>query len=299
MSRTFQHPFKNDAFSLNVVSDVHIGRRSWTYDALRHASSGLDRMARYTDLYVNLGDLIHWNTAESMDVQDTQALSWLSDRKLATGKPWKSIAGNHDLRSYGAPNPGRTGNEWCTKYGEELTSYVDHSNWLRLLFITPEAQEYDHDNLTYKPMTIGDDQVSWLIARSEEVPERDVYIFYHAPLPSQFPPHMNGDNLMGAIENVENIKGWISGHRHTNLLSDKYAFLNFKIQTRLIHHVNVCTFGGATPGYADDRWGQPFISTHLTFNPGGGLEIRNKDHMLGSWIMWKQTGEYVIELPAI
>lgn len=295
MTRMFAPPTRMDAFKITTISDSHFGRRSWTNDAMNHAGPSLDKLAPVTDLFVHAGDIIHWNVAGDMAAQDASALSWMGTRQSNTGVPWKRIAGNHCLRSYDDPFPGRTGAEWSTTYSQPQMEVFDHDTWLRLLFVTPDQQRYNLVDGGYYPMELSTSQVDWIVARANDAPGRRVFVFFHAPLPSQFPSHMDGSNVMAAIEATPNIIGWVSGHRHTNLKTDLYAFLNFKVQTRLIHHINLPTFGGATGGFTDDRWGQPFISTHISILPEGGVEIRFRDHLREIWLPWNQTG-YVTKL---
>lgn len=299
MTREFAAPTSTEGFKVTVISDTHFGRRSWTNDAMANAARSFDAMSSITDLFVHGGDVIHWNTAGAMASQDSSAKAWINARKTNTGKPWKLIAGNHDLCSYGTPFPSRTGDQWATDYGESKMSFIDHSDWLRILFVTPNEQLYNTTDGGYMPMALGNDQVTWIVDRAGEVPNRQVYVVFHAPLPSQFPSHMDGSNLMTQLEQATNIIGWVSGHRHTNVETDNLAFLNFKVQTRLIHHINVPTFGGATGGYTDDRWGQPFVSTHLTIHKDKSVEIRFRDHMQNRWLRAFRTGMYVTTLPPV
>lgn len=298
MTREYAPPIRMDAFKITIISDTHFGRRSWTNEAMQHAGPSLDRLAPVTDLFAHAGDVIHWNVADQMAAQDASAKNWLAAREAGTGRPWEVIAGNHCLCSYAAPFPSRTGPEWSEDYAEPQMNVVDHDSWLRLLFVTPDRQRYNLDDGGYFPMEISNSQVEWIVEQAAEAPERRVVVFYHAPLPSQFPSHMDGSNVMNAIEATSNIIGWVSGHRHTNLQTDNYAFLNFKVSKRLIHHVNVPSFGGATPGYPDDRWGQPFLSTHLSILPEGGMEVRFRDHMQERWVPWHKTG-FVTRLSSV
>lgn len=290
MSREFAPPIRKDAFKITAISDTHFGRRSWTNEVMGQAGGSLDRLAPVTDMFAHVGDIIHWNVANQKTAQDEAAMAWLRARREATGKPWSVIAGNHCLNSYDAPFPGRTGEEWAATYGEAQMSLTDHDTWLRVLFVTPDRQRYESGNGGYLPMEISDSQMAWIKARADEAPARRVFVFFHAPLPTQYPSHMDGSNVLDVLEATPNIIGWVSGHRHTNLASDQYAFLNHRLNSRLIHHINLPTFGGATPGFPDDRWGQPFLSTHISILPEGGVEIRFRDHVQSRWVPWYKTG---------
>lgn len=299
MSREFAYPIADEGYRMTVISDTHFGRRSWTNDAMSNAARSFDRMAGMTDLFAHAGDVIHWNTADAQAGQDASAIAWINARKANTGKPWKVVAGNHDLCSYGTPFPSRTGAQFASAYSESLMSFVDHEDWLRILFITPNQQRYNLEEGGHYPMEMGSDQVAWMVDRANEAPNRQVYVVYHAPLPSQFPSHMDGSNVLTSLEAATNIIGWISGHRHTNVETDNLAFLNFPVRSRLIHNINVPTFGGATGGYTDDRWGQPFVSTHITIKKDRSVELRFRDHVQDRWLRARRTGMFVTTLAPI
>ena len=297
--RGWPTPLRADALRLTIVSDMHFGRREFTQTVMEQAGASLDREAHRTDVFLDLGDLIHWRYATQGPVEDAQARAWINDRAAKTGKPWYSIAGNHDLVSYGAPFPRRSGDQWASDLGlDSRNQVIDWQHWARLILVSPQTQLYDESKPGHAPMELSADEVAWIKAQADEVPERRVLVFFHAPLPTQYTSHMKDTLAQDMVGETPNIVAWVSGHRHTNLATDQYAFINHPASGRVIHHVNVPTFGGATGGYADDRWGQPFLSTHLTVLPEGGLEVRCRDHLQSRWVPWWKTG-YVTRLPAL
>lgn len=299
MSRAWPSPVRPDALRLTVVSDMHHGRREFTPAAMAHAGASLDHEADRTDLFLDLGDSIHWRLAEHKDPNDAAAKAWLAERAANTSRPWYSIGGNHDLQSYGKPYPNRSGDEWAADMGfDERNHVIDWQDWARIIMVTPTFQGFDTEKPGHLPMELGTDEVAWIKARADEVPERHVLVFFHAPLPAQYTSHMKDDAAQVMVANTPNIVAWVSGHRHVDLTTDEYCFLNHPASGRVIHHVNVPSFGGGTPGTSDDRWGQPFQSTHLTILREGGIEVRCRDHMQARWVPWWRTG-YVTALPAL
>ena len=297
--RAWPTPLRTDALRLTIVSDTHFGRRDFTQTAMSTAGPSLDREASRTDIFVDLGDAIHWRYADQKTAEDSAAKAWTAARKTATGKPWYAIAGNHDLQSYGTPFPNRTGDQWAADMGVgSRNQVVDWQDWARLVLVSPQTQVYDESKPGHAPMELSAAEVAWIKARADEVPERRVLVFFHAPLPAQYTSHMKDTLAQDMVAETPNIIGWVSGHRHVNLATDQYCFINHPASGRIIHHVNVPTFGGATGGYADDRWGQPFLSTHLTILPEGGLEVRCRDHMQSRWVPWWKTG-MVTYLPPV
>ena len=291
MSREWAPPVRTDGHRIVMVSDSHHGRRAFSETVLERAGKSLDRLASITDRFIHLGDSIHWQTATEKTNQDNQVKTWLANRKTNTGKPWDIIAGNHDLQSYGSPFPNRSGDAWATDLAiGARNKVIDVDNQYRLILASPIFQGYDAAKPGHLPMELSTDEIAWIKAQADAVPNRRVFVFFHAPLPSQYPSHMKDTAAQIMVENTPNIHAWISGHRHTNLQTDQYAFLNHRAETRLIHHINLPTFSGVTSGYTDDRWGQPFLSTHMTILPEGGLELRFRDHLQERWVPWFKTG---------
>ena len=86
--RAWPTPLRTDALRLTIVSDTHFGRRDFTQTAMSTAGPSLDREASRTDIFVDLGDAIHWRYADQKTVEDSAAKAWTAARKTATGKPW-------------------------------------------------------------------------------------------------------------------------------------------------------------------------------------------------------------------
>jgi len=291
MSRQWAPPIRTDGYRITLVSDSHHGRRNFSEAVLERAGRSLDRLAPVSDRFIHIGDSIHWQTATEKTTQDNQVKAWLSSRRSNSGKPWDIIAGNHDLQSYGSPYPGRSGDTWATDLGEApRNKVIDVDNRYRLVLVSPIYQGYDAAKPGHLPMELNASEIAWIKAQADAVPSRRVFVFFHAPLPAQYTSHMKDNAAQVMVENTPNIVAWISGHRHTSLQTDQYAFINFRAESRLIHHINLPTFGGVTSGYSDDRWGQPFLSTHLTILPEGGVELRFRDHLQECWVPWFKTG---------
>ena len=297
--RYWPTPLRDDALRLTIVSDMHFGRREFTEAAMTSAGTSLDREADRTDIFLDLGDSIHWRLAGDQPSEDAAAKSWITARKTATGKPWYSIAGNHDLQSYGTPFPSRSGDQWATDMAMGTRNRViDWQDWVRLILVSPQVQRYDESKPGHFPMELSTTEIAWIKQKAEEVPDKRVFVFFHAPLPSQYTSHMDSDAAQQMVASTTNIVAWVSGHRHVNLATDQYCFINHPASGRVIHQIKVPTFGGATGGYTDDRWNQPFVSTHMSILPEGGVELRCRDHMQYRWIPWYKTG-MVTYLPPV
>lgn len=298
MSREWANPLRTDGYRIVMVSDSHHGRRSFTETMLERAGKSLDRLAPVTDRFIHVGDSIHWASANDKTTQDNQVKAWLANRKTATGKPWDIIAGNHDMQSYGTPFPNRSGDVWAADLGVGARNKVIDTPICRLILVSPVFQGYDTGKPGHLPMELNATEIAWIKTQADAAPQGRAFVFFHVPLPSQYPSHMKDTAAQTMVENTPNIKAWISGHRHTSLESDQYAFLNHRADSRLIHHVNLPSFGGVTTGYTDDRWGQPVLSTHMTILPEGGIELRFRDHLQERWVPWYKTGK-VTRLAAV
>lgn len=302
MSREWPAPLRDDALRLTIVSDMHHGRRKFTPAAMAHAGSSLDREADRTDMFLDLGDSIHWRLAEHKDPNDAAAKAWLAERAANTNRPWYSIGGNHDLQSYGEPYPNRSGDEWAADMGFDKRNHViDWQDWARIIMVTPTFQGFDTEKPGHLPMELGTDEVAWVKARADEEPHRVTLVCFHAPTPAHYSGHVTDEtaNLIeGMLGNTPNVAAFLSGHRHTNLASDTRCFDDYEAGGRTLHWVNVPSFGGGTHGAPDDRWGQPFLSTHLTIYRDARIEVRCRDHMQARWVPWWRTG-YVTTLPAL
>ena len=169
--RYWPTPLRADALRLTIVSDMHFGRRAFTQTAMDQAGLSLDREADRTDMFLNLGDLIHWRYANQQTVEDTQARELINARASRTGKPWYSIAGNHDLVSYGSPFPSRSGDEWAMDLGlDGRNQVIDWQHCARLILVSPQTQRYDQAKPGHAPMELSADEVAWIKAQADEVP---------------------------------------------------------------------------------------------------------------------------------
>lgn len=295
MGRAWAPPVRKDTFNLILVSDMHHGRRTFSTAALSNAARSLDQIAKSSaDRIIDVGDGIHWRLADSLQSDNAALVSWVAGRRALTGKPVDLIAGNHCLRSYGTPQPGRTGDQWARDVGlPSRNTVIDHEDWCRLVLMSPTEQSYSAETGGHAPMVITPADFDWLRARAREVPKRRVFVFFHAPI--QYGGHMNWEDARAAISGEPNIVAWVSGHRHMNPDTDSRAFINLTWDAKTIHAINLPSFGGVMDLAADDRWGQPFHATLLSILPEGGVELRILECMTNVWVPY--MGQHVIRLP--
>lgn len=296
MARSWAPPLRGDAYTVLLVSDMHHGRREFTPFCMNNAASSFDKLAEKASRIIDLGDGIHWRLADSLASDNAAWLNWVKARRAKTKKPFDLIAGNHCLQSYGTPYPNRSGDQWA-KDAElpNRNTVIDHSDWLRFVLVTPIFQGYNTASGGHLPMELNGAELQWIKDQAAAVPDRRVYVFFHAPV--QYGGHMNLEAARAMMATQPNIVAWVSGHRHMDPATDARAFMNLAFDGTEIHAINLPTFGGATSIATDDRWGQPYHSTLMTILPEGGVELRVYDNMTGNWIRY--LGESVCYLPPV
>lgn len=291
MSRSYPYPIEGDS-SLLFITDLHMGRRTWTATQLANAGADIDYMEKFVDGVAVGGDLIHW--ANAATPEDAQWAAWYNARKKSV--PWARVAGNHDLASFGTPFPGRSATQWLAAIGESGQNVVRDLGAVRVIAVTPDAWERpDWD----AGMALSAATMNWLES-TLAASEKPAWIVAHNPLGQQYPGHIvaaTQTRLSSIIAASGKVIGWLSGHRHSDIRTDLNHAKQITVNGKRIAAVNGPPAGGQVLGTTLDPWDSALHAVVLTYKQGV-VTCRWRNLVTRSWDVFRDSRTLDIQIDA-
>lgn len=289
MVRSFPYPEPGHS-SVMFVTDTHFGRRDWTASQLAAAGRDIDFLEKFVDGVLVGGDQIHWGINAAPE--DDQWNAWYSAR--AKTKPWVVAAGNHDLNCFTAPYDNRTAARWRQVTDGQPQNQSIQIGPTRMISLSPD--NWIRTASGEGPMSLSTATLDWL-DQQLAADSRPAWLAAHVPLPQQYGGHMDAatsNRLAQIIGARRNVLGWLSGHRHANILTDVNHAKTVTTGGRMIAGINGPPAGGQVQRSVMDPWDSPLHAMVLTYRPGF-VRCRWRNLLTQTWASFR--GSRILDLP--
>lgn len=281
--KSWRFPPVSGPANIAVIADTQILRRSWLMNHLNKCGFELDRLIGKTDAWVHVGDIIHWreNAEADLTSQEGKAMAWMQARKDANpDKPNVIVPGNHDLASFIAPFPSRTGQQWATKWAQNLNTVKDlPEHDLRIIGVGPDQWLCTEED-GYGPQQLPSSTVQWMADRVQETSMK-VLIVNHTPPPGHINGHLVDNGITDLLSSHRNIVAWVSGHIHPNVQTDT------RIAQMVTYGENrVACICAPSLGGSGERWDADWTASVISIYPDRRVEVRFRDPLRSVWRSW-------------
>lgn len=298
----WRFPDLRNGTTLHHITDTHFGYQSGEYGA--HATSirtpyieaDLEALRAVHSGHIHSGDLVDWNGVPADSEGNPQPPEddlWRAFEQRVTaadGHPFVKVPGNHDLQSYGPGTPHRTSMEWARAMGMSHFNTVTDMGGVRVIGLGPDEWRYaTNDGPSGGDFVLSQKTLTWLDEQLTAAGARPVVLTTHTPPWEQydrsFSPRPRGaiDDLIGSHSNV---KLWLSGHRHADVMTDGAHAQVVEIGGRNVAVVNGPTTGArcaSVEEYWDMQYASPCLSIFVTVLDGA-IDVRWRDHLARRWV---------------
>lgn len=282
------------------ITDFQLGRRDWLPDQMRVAGTDVDELESSASLVAVGGDNIHWR--DNPTPEDEEYNLWYEARKKSV--PWIVTAGNHDFACFTAPYTNRNAEQWVQAQRQPGKDQAFSTPSLRVLTITPDEWSIPEGENTWGPMPIPQSTIEWLDTELANDP-RPTWLMLHVPMRRQYPGHLSVEAdlaLEGVIARRSNVIGYMSGHRHANILTDSRHAIQISIPLpeggqRRIAAINGPPCGGQVLGTTLDPWDSPLHGMLLSYSQGR-VTCRWRRFSSRQWQSFEGSRTKVIEVDA-
>jgi len=293
--RPWPFPDLRNGTTVNLITDLHMGKRSFIADWATKMSDDLYRLRASLSGSVQAGDAIDWFNNPTTP-EDALYVAWRDAHKTKLGLPLAECVGNHDLASHATGGPTRNVQQWAAAVGVPSQNTVVSMGGVKVITVGPDSWGFNGvggpDQSVLSAATL-----TWLDQQLTAAGSTPCWIAAHSPLYEQFPAYSDGwlqapkaelDALIGSHSNVI---GWLSGHLHTDIQATPEHAGVITVGGRKIFAVNGPPSGGRLSSieFNDHQWlapdgsgsgiNQSMFVTYL----GGAIDVRWRNHNGRRW----------------
>ena len=295
MSRAWPYPDLRNGTTVNLITDIHMGKRSFVDQWAAKMSDDLYRMRAAMAGSVQAGDAIDWFNDPSTP-EDNLYKVWRDAHKTQLGLPLAECVGNHDLASHATGGPVRNVQQWATAVGVSSQNTVVTMGGVKVITVGPDTWGFQGvggpDQSVLSPATL-----TWLDGQLSAAGSTPCWIAAHSPLYEQFPAYSDGwlqapkAELDALISAHPNVIGWLSGHLHTDItITPEHAGV-ITVGSRKIFAVNGPPIGGRLTNIdfnghqwvSPDNVGSGVSQSMLVTYLGDAIDVRWRSHTGRRW----------------
>lgn len=297
--RIWRFPDLRNGTTLHHITDTHFGghyHAAWVNGWGDSVRDDLNELSVYTSAgHVHTGDMIHWyygtgNPQSTADTESAWYVAWRDAVKAVDGKPWAEAVGNHDLLGPGEADSTRslvTSTGWAQRIGVESQNVITDMGDFKVITVGPETWHYG-TNFVLSQATLS------FLDNALQNAGKPCWVAAHVPFNEQYNTYGGGDTavepgnptLMALLDSNPNCIGWLSGHRHINIVEQTEQATTFSTGSRQIFGINgPASIGGrkgAEVAYDDHQWQAWNYSMYLTYL-GDAVDVRWRDHNARVW----------------